>query len=234
MYHKMESKYKLILQDIDAVIARDPATGSRTEAVLLSSGLHAILIYRLSHYLWKRNFRLTSRIISQIGRFLTGVEIHPGAQIGKGFFIDHGMGVVIGETTEIGDNVTLYHDVTLGGTTVFDKNGKVTTKRHPTIGNNVIIGSGSQVLGPIKVGNNAKIGSNAIVTKDVAANTTVIGLAAHKIEDLKKNSKKQFCAYGINGEIEECINADDIYKEVKALRKELEEIKKSPAELNKN
>ena len=148
----MESKYKLILQDIDAVIARDPATRNRTEAILLSSGLHAILIYRLSHYLWKRNFRLTSRIISQIGRFLTGVEIHPGARIGKGFFIDHGMGVVIGETAEIGNNVTLYHDVTLGGTTVFDKNGKVTTKRHPTIGNNVIIGSGSQVLGPIKVG----------------------------------------------------------------------------------
>ncbi|MFR2532647.1 MAG: serine O-acetyltransferase, partial [Alphaproteobacteria bacterium] len=96
----MESKYKLILQDIDAVIARDPATRNRTEAVLLSSGLHAILIYRLSHYLWKRNFRLTSRIISQIGRFLTGVEIHPGARIGKGFFIDHGMGVVIGETAE--------------------------------------------------------------------------------------------------------------------------------------
>ena len=214
----MESKYKLILQDIDAVIARDPATRNRTEAVLLSSGLHAILIYRLSHYLWKRNFRLTSRIISQIGRFLTGVEIHPGARIGKGFFIDHGMGVVIGETAEIGNNVTLYHDVTLGGTTVFDKNGKVTTKRHPTIGNNVIIGSGSQVLGPIKVGNNVKIGSNAIVTKDVAPDTTVIGLAAHRVEDLKKN--RRFCAYGLNGEVEECISADSLYQEVRALRKE--------------
>lgn len=228
----MEAKYKLILQDIDAVIARDPATRNRTEAVLLSSGLHAILIYRLSHYLWKRNFRLTSRIISQIGRFLTGVEIHPGARIGKGFFIDHGMGVVIGETAEIGNNVTLYHDVTLGGTTVFDKNGKVTTKRHPTIGNNVIIGSGSQVLGPIKVGNNVKIGSNAIVTKDVAPDTTVIGLAAHRVEDLKKN--RRFCAYGLNGEVEECISADSLYQEVRTLRKELEEIKKSRPESREN
>ena len=220
----MESKYKLILQDIDAVIARDPATSSRTEAILLSSGLHAILIHRLSHYLWNQNFRLTSRILSQVGRFLTGIEIHPGAKIGKGFFIDHGMGVVIGETAEIGNNVTLYHDVTLGGTTVFDKNGKVTTKRHPTIGNNVIIGSGSQILGPIKIGNNAKVGSNAIVTKDVPANTTVMGLAAHKIDDLKKG-QKQFCAYGLNGEIEECINADDLYREVKALRQEVEKLK---------
>lgn len=227
----MESKYKLILQDIDAVIARDPATSSRTEAVLLSSGLHAILIHRFSHYLWKRNFRLTSRILSQIGRFLTGIEIHPGAKIGKGFFIDHGMGVVIGETAEIGNNVTLYHDVTLGGTTVFDKNGKVTTKRHPTIGNNVIIGSGSQILGPIKIGNNAKVGSNAIVTKDVPANTTVMGLAAHKVEDLKKGHK-QFCAYGLNGEIEECINADDLYREVKALRQEIEKLKNTAKHSN--
>lgn len=225
----MESKYKFILQDVDAVIARDPATRNRTEAFLLSSGLHAILIYRLSHYLWSRNFRLTSRIISQFGRFLTGVEIHPGAKIGHGFFIDHGMGVVIGETTEIGNNVTLYHDVTLGGTTVFDKNGKVTAKRHPTIGNNVIIGSGSQILGPIKIGNNAKIGSNAIVTKDVPANTTVVGLAAHKVEDLKKNSK-QFCAYGLDGQTEECINTDSLYREVKALRQEINELKNEKAE----
>ena len=136
------------------------------------------------------------------------------------------------KTAEIGNNVTLYHDVTLGGTTVFDKNGKVTTKRHPTIGNNVIIGSGSQVLGPIKVGNNVKIGSNAIVTKDVAPDTTVIGLAAHRVEDLKKN--RRFCAYGLNGEVEECISADSLYQEVRTLRKELEEIKKSRPESREN
>lgn len=228
----MKANYKIILQDIDAVIARDPATRSRTEALLCSSGVHAIILYRFNHFLWRKNFRLLSRVLSQIARFLTGIEIHPGAVIGQGFFIDHGAGVVIGETAEIGNNVTLYHDVTLGGTTVFDKNGKVTTKRHPTIGNNVIIGSGSQVLGPIKVGNNVKIGSNAIVTKDVAPDTTVIGLAAHRVEDLKKN--RRFCAYGLNGEVEECISADSLYQEVRTLRKELEEIKKSRPESREN
>lgn len=181
----MDTNFKLI-QDIDAVIARDPATKSRLEAVLCSSGLHSIMFHRLNHWLWQKNFRLTARILSQISRFLTGIEIHPGARIGSGFFIDHGMGVVIGETTEIGDNVTLYHDVTLGGTTVFTKGGKITNKRHPTIKNNVIIGSGAQVLGPIVIGNNVKIGSNAIVTKDVDDNTTVVGMAAHKVAELNK------------------------------------------------
>ncbi len=229
----MQSKFKLLMQDVDAVIARDPATKNRTEAFLLSSGLHAILIYRFSHYLWGKKFRLTSRIISQLGRFLTGVEIHPGAKIGKGFFIDHGMGVVIGETTEIGDNVTLYHDVTLGGTTVFDEHGKVMTKRHPSIGNNVIIGSGAQVLGPILIGNNVKIGSNAIVTKDVANNTTVMGLAAHKVDDLRKG-RKQFRAYGFDEKLQENISTDELYNEIKALRKELEELKQSSVSLSKN
>ena len=120
----MIEKYKLILKDIDAVIARDPATSNRTVAILCSSGLHAILFYRINHYLWKKNFKLTARIFSQFARFLTGIEIHPGAKIGEGFFIDHGMGVVIGETAEIGNNVTMYHDVTLGGTTVFNEKGK--------------------------------------------------------------------------------------------------------------
>ena len=132
----------MIRQEVQAVLDRDPATGSKLEAVLCSSGFHAILMHRMNHWLWKKNFKLTSRVLSQFTRFLTGIEIHPAARIGKGFFIDHGMGVVIGETTQIGDNVTLYHDVTLGGTTVFSKDGKVTSKRHPTVGNNVIIGSG--------------------------------------------------------------------------------------------
>lgn len=140
----MKAKFKIILNDIDAVIARDPATKSRTEALLCSSGLHAIIMYRLCHALWKRNFKLMARIVSQMTRFLTGVEIHPGARIGKGFFIDHGMGVVIGETTEIGNNVTLYHGVTLGGSTVFSKSGKNTNKRHPTLGNDVIVGAGAR------------------------------------------------------------------------------------------
>ena len=209
-------------ETLRAYQARDPAARSRLEIFLLYPGVHATLYHRLAHFLYCRHLKFLARFVSQWSRFWTGIEIHPGAKIGRRLVIDHGMGIVIGETAEIGDDCLIYHGVTLGGT------GKDQGKRHPTIGNNVIIGSGSQVLGPIKVGNNAKIGSNAIVTKDVAANTTVIGLAAHKIEDLKKNSKKQFCAYGINGEIEECINADDLYKEVKALRKELEEIKNLP------
>lgn len=217
----MTTKYKSILQDIDAVIARDPATTSRTEAMLCSSGLHAILFYRLNHYLWQKDFKLLARVLSQFARFLTGIEIHPGAKIGQGFFIDHGMGVVIGETAEIGDNVTLYHDVTLGGTTVFSAKGKVMTKRHPTIGNNVIIGSGAQVLGPITIGNNVKIGSNAVVIKNVAADMTVVGVPAHNTEKSKKSAKEGFEAYGISADLK-----DPIEQKIDCLTKELDAIKK--------
>ena len=223
----MDSKFKLILKDIDAVIARDPATGSRLEAILCSSGLHAILFHRLNHYLWKKNFKLTARILSQFSRFLTGIEIHPGARVGKGFFIDHGMGVVIGETAEIGNNVTLYHDVTLGGTTVFSHKGKVMTKRHPTIGNNVIIGSGAQVLGPINIGNNVKIGSNAVVIKDVENNTTVVGVPAHKTEKSSQENKT-FEAYGINADIK-----DPLEEKINQLSQELNKLKKQLKQ-NKN
>lgn len=227
MYHKMPANYKFILQDIDAVIKRDPATASRAEAVLCSSGLHAILFYRLNHYLWKKNFKLFARVMSQFARFLTGIEIHPGARVGKGFFIDHGMGVVIGETAEIGDNVTLYHDVTLGGTTVFSANGKVMTKRHPTIGNNVIIGSGAQVLGPIKIGDNVKIGSNAVVIKDVEANSTVVGVPAHKTEKCKKRRQDCFEAYGLNPDLKDPVEQkiDCLNRELEAIKKELDELK---------
>lgn len=220
-----KNKY-LISDDLDAVILRDPATTSKLQAALFSSGFHAILIYRLNHWLWVKNFRFIARLLSQFTRFLTGVEIHPGAKIGKGFFIDHGMGVVIGETTEIGDNVTLYHDVTLGGTTVFNKNGKVMTKRHPTIGNNVIIGSGAQVLGPIKIGNNVKIGSNAVVVKDVKANLTVVGVPAHSTESAK-NKEKSFCAYGMDKNLKDPVD-EDIKKlqiQIKQLKEEIEILK---------
>ena len=127
----MKANYKIILQDIDAVIARDPATRSRTEALLCSSGVHAIILYRFNHFLWRKNFRLLSRVLSQIARFLTGIEIHPGAVIGQGFFIDHGAGVVIGETAEIGNNVTMYHGVTLGGTSAFSAKGKTPPNATP-------------------------------------------------------------------------------------------------------
>lgn len=195
----MNSKYKIILQDIQAVIDRDPATRSKTEAVICSSGLHAIIIYRGAHWLWQRGWHLTARIISQTARFLTGIEIHPAAEIGAGFMIDHGMGVVIGETTEIGENVTLYHDVTLGGRKLFDENGNKLEKRHPTIGNNVTIGSGAQILGPITIGNNVKIGSNAIVIKDIPADCTVVNTPAYIVKKSTVNGPV-FCAYGIEPE----------------------------------
>ena len=214
----MEKKYKLILQDIDAVIARDPATRSRFEALLCSSGLHAIMLHRINHFLWKKNFKLLARFFSQISRFLTGIEIHPGAQIGKGFFIDHGAGVVIGETAEIGDNVTMYHGVTLGGTSAFSSKGKNTNKRHPTIKSNVIIGSGAQVLGPITIGNNVKIGSNAVVIKDVDDGTTVVGVPAHATEKSKK--EKGFQAYGMSQETK-----DPLEEQIKKLQKELNSLK---------
>ena len=191
----MISKYKTFLQDLQAIIDRDPATRSKTEAIICSSGLHAIVLYRFNHFLWQHKFCLMARILSQIARFLTGIEIHPGAQIGSGFMIDHGMGVVIGETTVIGDNVTLYHDVTLGGRKLFDKNGKKLTKRHPTIGDNVVIGSGAQILGPIKLGNGVKVGSNAIVIHDIPDNCTVINTAAYIVKHTEP--EKDFCAYGI-------------------------------------
>lgn len=197
----MNSKYKLILQDIQAIMDRDPATRSKLEAVICSSGFHAILIHRLSHWLWQQKFYLTARILSQFARFLTGIEIHPGAKIGSSFMIDHGMGVVIGETAEIGDNVTLYHDVTLGGRKLYDENGKKLSKRHPTIGNNVTIGSGAQILGPITLGDNVKIGSNAIVIKDIPANCTVVNTPAYIVQKAKEPAQN-FCAYGIEPEKE--------------------------------
>jgi serine O-acetyltransferase len=157
-----------IIEDIKAIYRNDPAV--RNIEFLLYPGLHAIIIHRFTHLLWKLKIPFLPRLLSQISRFLTGIEIHPGAKVGKGFFMDHGMGVVIGETTQIGDNCVVFHNVTLGGT------GKHKGKRHPTIGNNVMIGTGAILLGPIKVGNNVKIGANTfILMQDVPDNTTVAG-----------------------------------------------------------
>lgn len=220
----MNAKFKMILADIDAVTARDPATKTRGEALLCSSGLHAIIAYRFNHYLWEKGWKLTARVLSQIARFLTGVEIHPGARIGNSFFIDHGMGVVIGETSEVGDNVTLYHGVTLGGATVFTKNGKITTKRHPTLGNDVIVGAGAQILGPIKIGDNCKIGANAVVLKDVEANQTVVGVPAHKVEQ-KRQKAFQFMAYGVCANDKDPVECqmEQMHLEIQQLKKELQE-----------
>lgn len=159
-----------IKSDIKAVFERDPAARSVWEVLLCYSGLHAIWLHRVSHYLYKRGWILLPRMISNFGRFLTGIEIHPGATIGKGLFIDHGTGVVIGETAELGDNVTLYQGVTLGGT------GKEKGKRHPTIGNNVVVATGAKVLGSFKVGDDSKIGAGSVVLREVPPNSTVVGI----------------------------------------------------------
>lgn len=161
--------------DIESVKQRDPAAKNTLEIILTYSGLHAVAAYRVAHYFHKKKLYLTARVISQLARFFTGIEIHPGATIGKGLFIDHGMGVVIGETTEIGDNCLIYQGVTLGGT------GKDRGKRHPTLGDNVMVGSGARVLGPFKVGNNVKIAANAVVLEAVPDNCTAVGVPARVV-----------------------------------------------------
>jgi len=162
--------FKTIKSDINAVFDRDPAANNIIEVLLAYSGLHVLLFHRFSHWLYSTGLRTLPRLISQLARFLTGIEIHPGAEIGRGFFIDHGMGVVIGETTEIGDNVTLYQGVTLGGT------GKEKGKRHPTIGDNVVVGAGAKILGSITIGADSKIGAGSVVLTDVEENATVVGV----------------------------------------------------------
>ncbi|MCP9447267.1 MAG: serine O-acetyltransferase [Nitrospira sp.] len=172
----MRKTVQMIRQDLQAVFDRDPAATSRWEVVLTYAGFHALLAYRIAHWLQVHGVPFLPRFISQVARWLTGIEIHPSAKIGTGFFIDHGMGVVIGETAEIGDSVTLFQGVTLGGT------GKERGKRHPTIGNHVVIGAGAKILGAIKVGDNVKIGANSVVLKNVPANSTVIGVPARIIK----------------------------------------------------
>ncbi|MCQ2434976.1 MAG: serine O-acetyltransferase [Oscillospiraceae bacterium] len=167
---------KELREEVALIRDRDPAARSSLEVILTYSGLHAIAAYRFSHKLLKAGFPTLARIVSQLAKFLTGIEIHPGATIGKGLFIDHGMGVVIGETTVIGDNCTLYQGVTLGGT------GKDRGKRHPTLGNNVTVGAGAKVLGPFKVGDNAKIAAGAVVLKEVPANATAVGVPARVVK----------------------------------------------------
>jgi serine O-acetyltransferase len=167
--------FKTLRSDIDSMMARDPAARSRLEVVFCYPGFHAVLIYRLAHSAWRSGFHVLGRWLSHLGRFLTGIEIHPGAEVGERLFIDHGMGVVIGETAVIGNDVTLYQGVTLGGTSL--KGGK----RHPTLQDNVIVGAGAQVLGPITVGHGARIGANAVVLKDVPSCATMVGIPARPV-----------------------------------------------------
>ncbi len=168
--------FKDIGRDLRAVFERDPAARSRVEVILTYAGFQALMFHRIAHRLWKMKLRLVGRLLAQFSRWITGVEIHPGAIIGHGFFIDHGMGVVIGETTEIGDFVTLFQGVTLGGT------GKEKGKRHPTLGNHVVVGSGAKVLGNIRIGDFVKVGANSVVLRSVPSNSTVIGIPGRIIK----------------------------------------------------
>lgn len=193
-----------ILENIQSYIKsiqeRDPAASSRLIVLLTYPCVKSIFFHRVAHMIWNMNFHIIGRMISQLSRFLTGIEIHPAAKIGKNLFIDHGMGVVIGQTAEIGDNVTLYHGVTLGGISPAIKSKEqVGIKRHPSIGNDVIIGSGAQILGPIKVEICARIGSNAVVTKDVPKGAIMVGVPAKNISK-KKTTNKVFAPYGVTHE----------------------------------
>jgi serine O-acetyltransferase len=182
--------FSVLREDIKAVFDRDPAARSALEVFFCYPGLHALWFHRLAHWFWTRKFHFLGRFISHLGRFFTGIEIHPGATIGKGFFIDHGMGVVIGETAEIGENVTLYHGVTLGGVS-WEK-----TKRHPTVEDNVVIGSGAKVLGPFTVGKGSKIGSNSVVVKEVPPNATVVGIPGRVVVAAEQPSDRLDLEHG--------------------------------------
>ena len=167
--------FKNLYEDANNIKEKDPAVKNILEVILLYQGFHILIYHRIAHFLYKHNLLFIARLISQLGRFFTGIEIHPGAKIGRRLFIDHGMGIVIGETAEIGDDCTIYHGATLGGT------GKDKNKRHPTIGNNVMVGCGAKILGPITIGNNVKIGAGSIVLKPVEDNVTVVGVPAHVV-----------------------------------------------------
>ena len=213
--------FSKIKSDLSIVFDRDPAARSYFEIITTYPGVHAILFHRLAHRLWKMKLYWFGRAISHIARFFTGIEIHPGAVIGQRFFIDHGMGVVIGETAIIGDDCTLYHGVTLGGTSW--KQGK----RHPTLENKVVVGAGAKILGPITIGVGAKIGSNAVVTKDVPANMTATGIPARVIDSDKKKTTS-FSPYAVNKDENDPMaqSLQKLIEKVEAQEKEIERLSK--------
>ena len=186
---------------LESIKKRDPAAKSLLSVILTYPGVKAVFFHHISNFFYKAGFDLIARIISQTVRFFTGIEIHPGAKIGKNLFIDHGMGVVIGETSEIGNNVTIYHAVTLGGSSPsVDSERQRHEKRHPTIGDDVVIGSGAQIIGPIKVGNNSRIAANAVVVKDVPDNATMVGIPAKAV---KLENKGSFRPYGVDDKVKD-------------------------------
>jgi serine O-acetyltransferase len=202
--------FKQVREDISTIFERDPAVKSYMEVILCYPGLHAVISHRIAHFLYKRKLFLLARLLSQISRFFTGIEIHPGAVIGKRFFIDHGSGIVIGETTEIGDDVTLYQGVTLGGT------GKDKGKRHPTIQHNVTIGAGAKVLGPITIGHNSKIGAGAVVVRCIPPYCTAVGVPAHVVKCAARD--ETFV------DLNHTDIPDPLNEEIKALEKRLREL----------
>ena len=190
--------FEKLMKYFESVKARDPAGTSLLLVILTYPGVKAVFFHRIANFIWSLNLKLLGRMISQLSRFLTGIEIHPAAKIGKNFFIDHGMGVVIGETAEIGDNVTIYHGVTLGGIMPAVKSSEqVGVKRHPTLEDDVIVGSGAQILGPIIIKSCARIGSNAVVTKDVPKGGIMVGIPAKNIQSKSKKTDNTFAPYAV-------------------------------------
>ncbi|MBO5683296.1 MAG: serine O-acetyltransferase [Clostridia bacterium] len=209
---------KTVKSDVDAVKERDPAAKSSAEVLLLYSGVHALMAYRVAHKLYEKEHYFAARAISQVARHLTGIEIHPGAKIGKGLVIDHGMGVVIGETTIIGDNCTIYQGVTLGGT------GKDVGKRHPTLGNDVMVGAGAKILGPFKIGDNSKIAANAVVLNEIPENCTAVGMPAKIV---RKEGQK------VIDQLDQVHIPDPVAAQIKTLEDKLAALERQIEELGK-
>ena len=210
----------LMREDLRTVFAKDPAARSTPEVILCYPGLHALWLHRIAHYLWQHESFLLARVVSHINRFLTQIEIHPGAKIGRRFFIDHGAGVVIGETSEIGDDVLLYQGVVLGGTSLKKK------KRHPTLGNNVVIGAGATVLGPIEVGYEANIGAGSVVVKPVPPGSTVVGVPGRTVEEHRIHHK-------VTQDLEHGKLPDPVIRAIDSLRAKIEKLEKRVKELEK-
>ena len=232
----MPNVWQLIKEDVSCVFERDPAARSILDVLTCYSGVHALLFHRINHWLWERSLRWPARFLGNIARWLTGIEIHPGAVIGRRFFVDHGTGVVIGETAEIGDDVTLYQGVTLGGRTLD------AGKRHPTLGNNVVVGAGAKILGPFTVEDDARVGSNAVVLHPVPAGATVVGVPARivRCRDRDDNclqlvrdkahamQQQMFDAYGVAGETDDPMESaiETLQQQVAELRSELDRLNK--------
>ncbi|MBL0318090.1 MAG: serine O-acetyltransferase [Alphaproteobacteria bacterium] len=218
--------FKRIVEDINSIYHRDPAARSRLEVILCYPGFHAVFFHRVAHRLWKWKLLLLARLLAHVSRMFTGIEIHPGAVLGRHIFIDHGMGVVIGETSKVGDDVTIYHGVTLGGTSAVAEKGSL---RHPQVGNHVVIGAGAKCLGPIHIGSGARIGANAVVVKDVADGMAMVGIPAKPVEKCKpaNDEEDKLDAYGlIHGSMGDPSQQllDNVKKEIALLCQRLEEL----------